>query len=137
MCLDKCHLRLQCGRRALTTSNAQCVCAVLGQLNNLLTTALYPQLHAKVEVSWVLSPVCRLTPIVLGKCLSNLQPRALLVPRPTDTTMRAWSGSGVEVCWPAKADLYGNEASKWGCCSWSRLMSGVFHAECRTEAASC
>ena len=42
---------MQCGRRALTTSNAQCVCAVLGQLNNLLTTALYPQLHAKLEVS--------------------------------------------------------------------------------------
>ena len=44
-------LWMQCGRRALTTSNAQCVCAVLGQLNNLLTTALYPQLHAKLEVS--------------------------------------------------------------------------------------
>ena len=44
-------LVLQSGRRALTTANAQCVCAVLGQLNNLLTTALYPQLHAKLEVT--------------------------------------------------------------------------------------
>ena len=40
---------MQCGRRALATSNAACVCAVLGQLNNLLTTAVYPQLHAKLE----------------------------------------------------------------------------------------
>ena len=53
------QLSAQCGRRALTTSNAQCVCAVLGQLNNLLTTALYPQLHAKLEVSYSISAARR------------------------------------------------------------------------------
>ena len=42
--------RAQCGRRALATSNAACVCAVLGQLNNLLSSAIYPELHAKLEV---------------------------------------------------------------------------------------
>ena len=40
----------KCGRRALATGNVACVCAVLGQLNNLLTSAFYPQVQAKLNV---------------------------------------------------------------------------------------
>ena len=40
----------KCGRRALATANVACVCAILGQLNNLLSSTYYPQLRAKLDV---------------------------------------------------------------------------------------
>lgn len=39
----------RCGRRALGTASAACVCAVLGQANALLGSAYSPQLRAKLE----------------------------------------------------------------------------------------
>ncbi len=38
----------KCGRRALATANLQCFCAVLGQLNNLLSNSL----RAALEYNW-------------------------------------------------------------------------------------
>ena len=45
----------KCGRRALATGSVQCVCAVLGQLNNLLAHDLRAALDAQWKVRW---PVC-------------------------------------------------------------------------------
>src|SRR5579875_1306182 len=38
----------KCGRRALATGSLQCLCAVLGQLNNLLSNSL----RAALEYKW-------------------------------------------------------------------------------------
>ena len=44
-----CFFILQkCGRRALATGSLQCLCAVLGQLNNLLSNSL----RAALEYKW-------------------------------------------------------------------------------------
>lgn len=40
----------RCGRRALGTASAACVCAVLGQANALLGSAVSPHLRSKLEV---------------------------------------------------------------------------------------
>ena len=42
----------KCGRRALATGSVQCVCAVLGQLNNLLAHDLRAALDAQWKVRW-------------------------------------------------------------------------------------
>jgi len=41
----------RCGRRALGTASSACVCAVLGQANALLGSAVSPQLRSKLDVS--------------------------------------------------------------------------------------
>lgn len=41
----------RCGRRALGTASAACVCAVLGQANALLGSAVSPHLRSKLEVT--------------------------------------------------------------------------------------
>lgn len=38
----------KCGRRALATSNLQCLCAILGQINNLLSNSL----RTALELNW-------------------------------------------------------------------------------------
>lgn len=46
----------KCGRRALATANLQCLCAVLGQLNNLLSNSLRSALEYNWKVRMALSP---------------------------------------------------------------------------------
>ena len=41
----------RCGRRALGTASAACVCAVLGQANALLGSAVSLHLRSKLEVN--------------------------------------------------------------------------------------
>ena len=43
----------RCGRRALGTASAACVCAVLGQANALLGSAVSPHLRSKLEVNMI------------------------------------------------------------------------------------
>lgn len=38
----------KCGRRALATGNLQCLCAILGQINNLLSNSL----RTALELNW-------------------------------------------------------------------------------------
>lgn len=40
----------KCGRRAMATGSPPCVCAILGQVNALLSTTLRPALEAKCKV---------------------------------------------------------------------------------------
>jgi hypothetical protein len=42
----------KCGRRALATGSLQCLCAVLGQVNNLLSNSL----RAALEFKWKVQP---------------------------------------------------------------------------------
>jgi hypothetical protein len=42
----------KCGRRALATGNLQCLCAILGQINNLLSNSL----RTALELNWKVLP---------------------------------------------------------------------------------
>ena len=52
---DVFFILLKCGRRALATGSVQCVCAVLGQLNNLLAHDLRAALDAQWKVAFILA----------------------------------------------------------------------------------
>lgn len=51
----------KCGRRALATGNLQCLCAILGQINNLLSNSL----RTALELNWKVLPYFNSIPFSL------------------------------------------------------------------------
>ncbi len=65
----------KCGRRALATGNLQCLCAILGQINNLLSNSL----RTALELNWkVHSPAT--TPPSLHMWILALMPNLRRLP---------------------------------------------------------
>ena len=82
----------RCGRRALGTASAACVCAVLGQANALLGSALSPQLRARLEVR--VTTEMRTCPVVhIGSGSSRLTADELLGPFTSHTKQSRQSGT--------------------------------------------
>jgi hypothetical protein len=54
----------KCGRRALATGSLQCLCAILGQLNNLLSNSL----RAALEYNWKVVPYLLFSALKIAVC---------------------------------------------------------------------